>query len=126
MTYEEELKARIRASEERFIDYKKRLEGIHKDKGTYPPDDPFVIWLKDETRAAKNQEEKYLKDLIEEKTCYPGMTSSSIERFLTEHKIKSHIRSLRASLSKALEIDRIGESHETIKQLLSELDKHGE
>ncbi len=81
MTQEETLKYCIKNTEERYISYKKMLEGIFKDKVNFPIGDEFVDWYKELLREGKNEEEGYLKKLQLEITnlrqgmnppfCYP-------------------------------------------------------
>jgi len=63
MTQDDFLKQLIRLTEERYISYKKILEGLFKDRNNFPPADEFVVWLKEYLREQKNYEEGKLKDL---------------------------------------------------------------
>jgi hypothetical protein len=63
-----ELKVLIRNSEERVKSYKTLLEQVNRDKNSFPPGNEFVIWYKSILRENKNREEKWLKDLIDERT----------------------------------------------------------
>lgn len=90
--YEKQLSQWIRASEERFISYKKLLEAAHRDKGSFPPDDPWVIEYKENLRWSKNMEESRLTALREEKTYYPGMTPSQFNDAVKRIKHNSEIR----------------------------------
>tara|TARA_R110000803_G_scaffold44486_3_gene94140 strand:+ start:6121 stop:6360 length:240 start_codon:yes stop_codon:yes gene_type:complete len=76
-----ELKTLISNSEQRIVSYKTILGEVHSDKVGFPPDHEFVIEYKASLREAKNQEQVYLKELVEERTneneglnppfCYP-------------------------------------------------------
>ncbi len=101
--YEHELKRYIRNAEERFISYKKMLEGVHRDKEAFPPQEEWVIEYKDSLRDAKNQEESRLKDLIEEKTHYPGITPIQFKKWSDKHMRESRMRHAAASIETAFE-----------------------
>ena len=101
--YEHELKRYIRNAEERFISYKKMLEGVHRDKEAFPPQEEWVIEYKDSLRDAKNQEESRLKDLIEEKTYYPGITPAQFRKWSDKHMRESRMRHAAASIEMAFE-----------------------
>ena len=58
----------IKNSEERLISYKQLLGDVGRNRDIFPPDDGVVIWYKELLHWAKNDEEKWLKKLIEERT----------------------------------------------------------
>lgn len=62
-----ELKTLIHHAETRFADYKKLLEDVSRDKAVFPPDNETVAWYKALIREQKNQEQSWLKKLVEEK-----------------------------------------------------------
>jgi len=119
--YLTELKARIRNCEERFISYKKMLEDVHRDKAAFPPDDPFVIWHKDSLRESKNQEEKWLDRLREERTYYPGLTPTQTREWLERYKRECALKEFRASLERGLASDDLAHVRHDIEQLLTKL-----
>lgn len=92
ISYEKQLSLWIQACEERFISYKKMLEEMHRDKITYPPNDPMVIIMKEDIRSSKNKEEAHLKKLKEEKTYYPGITPTTFNTMVEHYRKISQIR----------------------------------
>lgn len=66
MTQDDFLKKLIRCTEERYISYKKLLEGLYKDKEVYEPGNWRIehkIWFNEYLREQKNHEEGLLKGL---------------------------------------------------------------
>ena len=100
--YEKGLRDRIRNSEERFISYKKLLEGVHRDKDAFPPDEQRVIEHKEMLRDAKNNEESHLKHLVEEKTYYPGITPTQSKWWMEKHARESSMRNAALIIEKAI------------------------
>ncbi len=62
LSEEEFLKHLIKFTDERYMDYKKQLEDVHKDKISFPPESESTIWFKDFLREQKNYEESNLKE----------------------------------------------------------------
>ncbi len=106
--YEKQLSIWIRNSEERFISYKKMLEGVHRDKDVFPPDDPFTITYKEDLRDSKNSEEINLKRLREEKTYYPSSPPWLDEMAMTARKKKRDVQSTIDALRKIEDLGIIG------------------
>jgi len=123
-TYEEELKRRITNNEERFISYKKMLESVHRDKETFPPNEPWVIEHKNNLRDAKNSEESRLKELIEEKTYYPGISPTAWNRLMEAHKKTSALKTVLVVIENAkphMNERMIGQSLELIAFIEAEI-----
>lgn len=62
------LKRLIKNSEERVIIYKKLIEEVYKNKDKFPPQDEFIVWYKQDLRENLNSEQKWLKQLILQRT----------------------------------------------------------
>lgn len=102
--YLNELKGYIRNTEKRFISYKNMLEGVHRDKSIFPPQEPWVINYKNSLRDLKNQEESHLKRLIEEMTYYPGMTPSEFNETVAKLSRRSRIHNMMASIESSFDL----------------------
>jgi hypothetical protein len=69
--YQEELdflKYLVKSYEENYIDFKKMLESVFKDKIHFPPNDEFTIEYKVDLRYGKNFSEISLKKAKEDLT----------------------------------------------------------
>lgn len=123
--YLDGLRVRIRNCEERFISYKKMLEGVHRDKDVFPPGESWVIEHKDNLREGKNMEQQHLAELIEEKTYYPGMTPTQFARMgesiRKANEIRDTPKSLAACLTKIMRHDEFKHLHEDARNLLDKL-----
>jgi hypothetical protein len=61
-------KLAIRNAEQRVSDYNKMIKEVSINKVAYNPTDDLIIWYKSHLRESKNQEQIWLKKIIEEWT----------------------------------------------------------
>lgn len=85
--YETELKKSAQLYENLYIDYGKQLEGLFKDKISFPPTDEITIWFRGFLKDEKSFCEHMMKRLKEELT-YLRMGLNSPGSYLLKNRIK--------------------------------------